>query len=396
MRILVISPTPFFSDRGTHIRILEEALALEKRGHQITIATYHVGRDIRGEVKTEIDIRRVLRLLFWYKKLEAGPDWQKIILDIMLIRKVFSLALAQKPDILHGHLHEGAVIGWIVQKILFWRKMKLICDFHGSLTKEMISHGYLKGGLDKIFRTMEKFINNLGDFAVASSGEYSEEIKKTRKDGRIKVVLDGVNIENYKKMPEKEVLKKELELPPDKIIAVYAGALVSNKGTAHLYGAVLRVLDVRDNVFFVIGGFPAEETIRFIKENKLEKKARLVSPISYFDLPALLAASDIGIDPKESKTRQASGKVLQYMAAGLPVVCFDRPNNRAYLKEGGSYFSQDVSGEGIAKGVLYFAENPEKMKSAGALNKQEAERFGWDAAGKEIEKIYEDCFAGGK
>ncbi len=156
MRILVVAPTPFFSNRGTHIRILEEALALEKLGHQITIATYHIGQDIDTQTKTQIDVRRIRRLLFWYKKLEAGPDWQKIALDIMLIRKVFYLARTQKPDIIHGHLHEGVLIGWIIQKVLFWRKMKLVADFHGSLTKEMVSHGYLKRGLKTLYLSVRE------------------------------------------------------------------------------------------------------------------------------------------------------------------------------------------------------------------------------------------------
>src|SRR6266568_5155811 len=172
MKILVIAPTPFFADRGTHIRILEEALALEKRGHEITIATYHIGKDIDASVETKIDVRRIRRLLFWYKKIEAGPDWQKILLDIMLIRKAFNLARTQKPDIIHGHLHEGVLIGWIVKKVLFWRNIKLVADFHGSLTKEMVSHSYLNGGgLKQIFCLIEKWIDNLGDAALTSSQE---------------------------------------------------------------------------------------------------------------------------------------------------------------------------------------------------------------------------------
>jgi hypothetical protein len=89
MKILVIAPTPFFSDRGTHIRILEEAYALEGRGHSVTIATYHIGKEIADDLHSRIDVRRIRRLLFWYQKLEAGPDWQKIILDLLLIKKVF-------------------------------------------------------------------------------------------------------------------------------------------------------------------------------------------------------------------------------------------------------------------------------------------------------------------
>jgi hypothetical protein len=156
-QVLMIAPTPFFSDRGTHIRILEEALALTRRGFSVTIATYHIGQDLPEPFATQVEVRRIRRLLFWYKKLEAGPDWQKVILDLMLLRKVFFLARTTRPDILHGHLHEGVLIGWVVQKALFWRRMSLVADFHGSLTREMVSHAYLRTGLlRRLFEWLEQ------------------------------------------------------------------------------------------------------------------------------------------------------------------------------------------------------------------------------------------------
>lgn len=389
MKILMVAPTPFFTDRGTHIRILEEALALEKRGHYVTVATYHIGRDINKEIKTSIDVRRTRRLLFWYKKLEAGPDWQKIILDVLLLRKVFFLARTQKPEIIHCHLHEGVLIGRVVQTLLFWRKMKLVADFHGSLVREMTSHGYLKDSfLRKIFNRTESFIDNLGDFAIASSRENSEEISKIRKKDKVETVLDGVNLEYYAELPTKSESKKELELPQDKIIITYTGALVDNKGIRYLLDSIPLVLDAaRDKVFFVIAGFPAEGIKKEIKKKNLEEHVRLVSPLNYFDLPKLLNASDIGVDPKDSSTRQASGKILQYMAAGLPVVCFDRINNREYLKDA-AYYSPEISAEGLANGILYFVENKEEIARRGEMSKSRSGNFSWGASAEKIDNIY--------
>lgn len=390
MKILFVAPTPFFADRGTHIRILEEALALEKIGHQITIATYHIGQDIDNEIKTAIDVRRIRRWIFWYKKLEAGADWQKILLDIMLIRKVFFLARTQKPDIIHGHLHEGVLIGWIVQRILFWRKIRLVADFHGSLTKEMISHSYLRGGILKsIFKRVEWFIDNLGDFAIASSGENTDEILSFRADKKIETILDGVNLDYYKNLPVKKELRRELELPENKIIIAYTGALISNKGTEYLFKSIKLVLEKKTNVFFLIGGFPASETEKFIQENNFQKDVRLVSPLSYFDLPRILSACDAGIDPKDSSTRQASGKILQYMGAGLPVICFDRENNRQYLQGGGLY-AKDISVQGLADKIFEFVENIDNLKNLGNLNKQSAKNFSWDISAKKVNEIYND------
>jgi len=42
----MVAPVPFFVDRGTPMRILEESLALERRGVEVNIVTYHLGRNI--------------------------------------------------------------------------------------------------------------------------------------------------------------------------------------------------------------------------------------------------------------------------------------------------------------------------------------------------------------
>jgi len=387
MKILVIAPTPFFADRGTHIRILEEALALEKLGHEITVATYHIGRDVDLEVETKMDVRRIRRLLFWYRKLEAGPDWQKIVLDLLLIKKTLFLARTQKPDVIHAHLHEGVLIGWVVQKILFWRKMKLVCDFHGSLTKEMVSHSYLGGGLlKKFFELIERMIDRLGDSALASSWENSQEIKEIRGE-EVVTVLDGVNLEYYKNLPSKEESKKELELPSDKIIVSYTGALVPNKGTDYLFKAISLVLEKNKDAFFVVAGFPVEGIEKYVKENGLVESVRIIHPLNYFELPNVLNASDIAIDPKDSSTKQASGKILQYMAAGLPIVCFDRQNNREYLAEGGQY-AKEISAESLADAIVDLLEDKEKIKTKGETSRSRSELFSWEKSARMIEVIY--------
>ncbi|NTV40999.1 MAG: glycosyltransferase family 4 protein [Candidatus Moranbacteria bacterium] len=388
MKILVIAPTPFFADRGTHIRILEEALALEKLGHKTIIATYHIGNEIDSRVETKISVRRIRRLLFWYKKLEAGPDWQKIFLDLMLIRKAFNLARTQHPDIIHAHLHEGVAIGWVVKTALSWRKMKLVADFHGSLTKEMISHSYLKGGLlKKFFNFIEKSIDNLGDFAITSSAENTQEITKFRKDKKVETILDGANLNHYANLPDKKELRREFELPEEKIIVTYTGAMMLNKGIRYLLEAIPQVLAQNKNVFFIIAGFPAEEVLKFVQENSLQNDVRVISPLSYFEMPKILLASDIAIDPKDSSTLQASGKILQYMAAGLPVVCFDRQNNRTYLGKGGQ-FAKSEDAQGLVQAILSLATDTSSATEKGLLNKKSVENFSWEISAKKIQQIY--------
>ena len=387
MRILVVAPTPFFSDRGTHIRILEEALALEKRGHEVTIATYHIGQDLPDSLGSHIDVRRIRRLLFWYKKLEAGPDWQKIILDLLLMKKVFFLARTKRPDIIHAHLHEGVLIAWIVQKMLFWRGIKVVADFHGSLTKEMVSHQYLgASGLKKVFRFIEERIDNMGDAAVTSSWNNATDIQTVRKEGTVEVLLDGTRLSMFEGLPTKEVIRKKYHVPQDAVVVTYTGAFIRNKGINFFLEAMPLVAKECPQAHFVLAGFPLDLIEHDIAE-ALRPRVTIISPSPYFDLPAILRMSDIGVDPKDEATREASGKTLQYMGAGLPVACFGTPNNRAYLGDGGSY-ATDISALSLAQAIIALGTDGVLRTTQGEKNRKQAEQFSWEKSAEKVEGIY--------
>lgn len=390
MKILVIVPTPFFVSRGTPIRILEEALALERRGHLITLVSYHIGENVTDIIQTRIDHRRIRRLLFWYKKLEAGADWQKILLDIMLFRKVFSLARKQKPDVLYGHLHEGTLIGWAVKKILFWRKMVLVADFHGGLTAEMVSHGYLqRGALRRAFQYIERWIDRLGDIVVTSSWENTENINSSfQMRKKAETLLDGADIFRYGKMAERLDIRKKWGIPAESFVFVYTGAFIANKGFFLMTEAIEKFLLLGEKkVFFVLAGFPSGHINRWAQEKTIQEQVKIISPFRYFDLPELLSVCDVGIDPKDSGVRQASGKMLQYMASELPVVCFDRENNRAYLDDGGIYCEE--GSEGLLNGLFYCIGHSEEIIEKGRKNRARVEKFSWESGARKMEALIE-------
>jgi len=397
MKILIVAPVPFFVDRGTPMRILEESLALEKKDIDITIVTYHLGRDIKTIApETKIKISRVHRLLFWYNKKEAGPDWQKIILDIFLIWKTFRNVFLKKPDIIHAHLHEGVLAGWIVKNIFFWRKIKLVADFHGGLASEMKSHGYLKRGfLEKIFIFLENTIFSLGDSIIVSSEELRDNIiKKIPAKGgqgnkKITVILDGVDLNKYKTQRNLSANLKEKEYKDsNKLKVIYSGAFVKNKGIDLFLNSILEISKKNlDNIRFILAGGPIENIKSFIKSNNLEKIVKIVSPLDYKDLPEVNKMGNIAIDPKTSEVGQASGKILQYMAAGLPVICFDRKNNRKYLREAGYYISEKSS-EKITESILYFLKNPKRIALMSKISRERAKDFSWEKSADQIINIY--------
>jgi len=125
LRILMIAPTSFFSDYGGHIRILEETYTLQGMGHEVAIVTYYKGSDMPG-----LDIRRTAPLP-WRAEYEVGSSRHKIAFDVYLAWQSLMEAIRFKPDVIHGHMHEGALIGGVLAKLL---RRPLVFDFQGSMT----------------------------------------------------------------------------------------------------------------------------------------------------------------------------------------------------------------------------------------------------------------------
>ncbi|MBA4395519.1 MAG: glycosyltransferase family 1 protein, partial [Desulfobacca sp.] len=190
LKILMIAPTPFFADRGCHMRILGEIQALQKLGHEIILCTYPIGRDIPG-IKTIRSLK-----IPWYHKLEAGSSWHKFYIDALLFLKTLKVFWREKPDIIHGHLHEGAILGHFVRKFSF-RKVPLVFDAQGSLTKELLTYSFFKQGsvLQKLFWSLEKWISRMPEYTVGSNGSVSDFLIQEMHlpTSKVETVIDGVH-----------------------------------------------------------------------------------------------------------------------------------------------------------------------------------------------------------
>ena len=97
--------------------------------------------------------------------------------------------------------------------------------------------------------------------------------------------------------------------------------------------------------------------------------------------------SDIAVDPKEAIVRQASGKMLQYMGAGLPIVCFDTENNREYLGDGGTYV-REVTAQSLADAIGTLIVSSDERTKKGQYNQERAKMFRWEKSAEQLEQLY--------
>jgi glycosyltransferase involved in cell wall biosynthesis len=332
---LIIAPTSFFADYGCHVRILVEALILESLGYEVTICTYHNGEDIEG--------LRIVRTpgIPWRRGAEVGSSLHKLVFDLLLSLKSLTWALRHKPDVIHAHLHEGALIGYPLSRL---RRAPLIFDFQGSLTSEMIDHEFLRA--DSLFhgplRRLEGFIDHLPQVIIVSSHHAARLLRQEFdcQQKQIQVLPDGVDTELFRPRgneEEKLVLKERLGLPAQSKVVVYLGLLAEYQGASLLLQAAGELVDSHPDVHFLIMGHPNVDHYRALSARLgISKRVTFTGRIHYLEAPRYLNLGVVAVGPKISAT-EGSGKLPNYMAMGLPTVAFDTPVSREYLGEYGVY-----------------------------------------------------------
>ena len=386
-RVLMIAPTSFFADYGCHVRILEEALVLRRLGNKVRICTYHNGRNI-----AELEIERTMAIP-WRTDYEVGSSRHKIAFDALLQIKALSAAIRFRPDVVHGHLHEGALIGYTVSKLL---GVPLVFDFQGSMTSEMTDHSFLNpdGPFFGPARWLEQRIVGL-PAAILTSSHHAAALLSNEfhcPPDRIIALTDCVNADFFaptQSSEERLGLKKRWGIPSDRQVVVYLGLLAEWQGTSLLLQAAAQLIADMPDVHFLVMGFPSMQEYRQqALALGLGGHVTFTGKIPYEEAPSHLALGDVAVAPKISAT-EGSGKLLNYMAMALPTVAFDVPVSREFLGELGVY-AQPGDAASLAGALHSLLSDPHSARAKGqALRKRAVERFSWATAGVKLMDIYQ-------
>ena len=390
LNVLMVAPTSFFSSYGCHVRIAEEADALRCLGHHVTVVTYHNGGQWNG-----LSIERTMPIP-WRTSYEVGSSRHKIAFDALLGLKVLQVALRQRPDVIHAHLHEGALVGFPAHLLT---GAPLVFDFQGSLTSEMVDHHFLNrsGAFFTMALRLEKAINNMPDAVIASSRRAVRLLREEYGCNKqsISLVPDCVNGDVFRpgllEPAERLARKAALGIPSHQKVVVYLGLLADYQGTGLLLEAAAEIARARSDVHFLIMGYPGVDTyVQRARQLGVSEFTTFTGRIDYQEAPLYLALGDVAVAPKLSAT-EGVGKVLNYMAMALPTVAFDTEVSREYMGEDGTYAAPGDAHD-LARALLAALDDgPRAQQSGEALRRRVLEQYSWQNAGKDIVDIYHTC-----
>ena len=175
---------------------------------------------------------------------------------------------------------------------------------------------------------------------------------------------------------------------PSTIVAIFAGAFRSWHGAIHLVRAIRELGDRgrTDIGAVLVGSGPELPAVR--SEAAGLSNVVFTGALPHLDMPACLAAADIGVAPFETGAHRPLSlgfywsplKIFEYMAAGLPVVApaIDRiPSLVADRREGVLY---DPAQPGALARALEALTDPATRRALGSAARERAVReYSWKA-----------------
>ena len=110
-------------------------------------------------------------------RLPVGFSPHRPYLDALLLGTTLRAARRFRPDILHGHLHEGAAIASVVGRLV---GRPAVADLQGSVADEMIAHGHLpaRGPLPASLRRLERWVLRWPARLLPSSENFARDARR--------------------------------------------------------------------------------------------------------------------------------------------------------------------------------------------------------------------------
>ena len=186
------------------------------------------------------------------------------------------------------------------------------------------------------------------------------------KASKIKLIYNGLDFSDFNNDTRHSTkIRKELGILPDINVIITVANLIPYKGHVELIKAAALVVRRNPNTVFLLVGQD-----RGIRKNleALVQQLGLVDHIIFFDqrydIPQLLAASDISVLP--SNEEGFSNVVLESMAAGLPVVATRVGGNPEAIVDGMTgWLVPPQNPEQLADKIIDLLNDPRKARRWG-------------------------------
>ena len=380
-RVLVVSPQPFFEDRGTPIAVRQAVEALAELGYGVDLLAYPVGRDVALAGVRQFRVSNPLRLTH----VPIGLSWRKIALDVQLIPELRNRLRADRYVAVHAVEEAAFPAIWLCRR----RGIPVIYDMQSSLPEQLAQRAVFRfAPLHRATTAAEQWLLRNAALVVSSTG-LAERVRAAapraaHREWRFHARTPPSAIE-----PSGSSLRAELGIPARDRVVLYTGSFETYQGLDQLLAAIPGVVARVPHTAFVCVGDTGKDQLgeagrRLVAEGRLH----VVSRRPRDEMLGYYASADVLVSPRMFGDN-APLKVFDYLAAGRPIVATDIVAHRALLADGRALLVAPRA-DAIAGAIVRVLEDPDLARELGTRALQYAEEhLGWDAFVRGVAEWYD-------
>ena len=393
MRVLMLTPQPFFEPRGSCYQVLHRVETLTALGHEIDFVTYHVGETPAVEGLTVHRIWRVPGI----NKVKVGPSLPKIVLDVLLFVTAIRLLLRNHYDLIHAH-EEAGFLGVLLRGVFH---TKLLYEMHSSLPQQLSNFNfYAARPVVNLFQRLERWALAHSDAVITICVDLQNHVAKINPaipHALLENVGDAapqhrqpIASHNGKADSTESSLIATYGLDGRPVI-LYAGTFERYQGLEMLLEAVAEVRrSVSNALFLLVGGKPdqIEALRRRAQELRLQDAVVFTGMVPQDDIPGFLEVADILVSPRLLGTNTPL-KIYGYMRTGKPIVATDLWTHTQVLTPEVAILTRP-NAEDFAAGLIHVLNDAEYgRRLAEAALRLAEEKYSYQHFVQETKRLYD-------
>ena len=336
-------------------------------------------------VNTSQNFTHELNTVFFDEMKIRKPDYDmrvnteaygKEVADVII--KAEKLLKKEKPDIVHTFLPENNTVGGFIAEL---------AGIKIRIASRRNRNHYRKQ--QPLFTHFEDWINRRATLILGNSRAVLNDLLNEGIEAeRLGVIYNGVEAERFRDL-DRNTSRLDFGLELHQLCLTVVANFNLKKRHVDLLEALAQIkTSLPDQwILFLVGRNDGTEgkLKQLAKEKDLEANVRFFGPRD--DVAKILAASDIGI--LSSEEEGFANAILEYMAAGLPVVATDVGGNREAITEQEGFVVPKGDTKAMANAILQLALDRNLRQKMGRLGRLRAMKtFSVDSMVKEHQKVY--------
>jgi glycosyltransferase involved in cell wall biosynthesis len=252
----------------------------------------------------------------------------------------------------------------------------------------------------KIDGIVRRSYHKYSAFIAITETVRKEYLKLGIPDDKIACIPNGVDFERISGHPEADTIRSRYGIPAESKIILSVGRNHPKKGY-HLIPDILgRLLACGEDIYWIVVGKGCSKIHDGSVSENLSRRLILVEEISYnrdsYDIPAnelLDYYKSVDIFAMTSMLETFGIVIIEAMAAGLPVVCFEADGVKDVMDPACGVVCAIGDTDQFAQGIVSVIGSGGKASYTGSCLER-ASTFSWDAISDQYLEVYQRILSG--